>query len=695
MGLLAEDSMAGHGSLVLASQPQVIHLVPPAPTMDIVVPSTAIGVVAAEQAHHTDSDATVARDSPQPQQQGPRYLRTPWRTRMKSWPPPSLRAVRLWSWQRRSTEQNDNKVWYEAMTGGLWNGREEPYQDAVSQYRNIFEVRALECCARGACGNVMLGDILIPPHSFDGLYLDESQEPHSTQVCFYCKASLFVNEQVRIPTIRNASGNVCYRGSICCTEGRCKPTTPALDEFADLKRWWFACGSDTDGQLGKVLRKNARYINNAFQMASQKLTQRRQPGSWNPSVIIEGRVSHHIGSLLPAQGETPVFGQVFVHDPSMTDAQVIQTRTAQLYLPQKVSAAEERHLQTILLSLHRSLQARNRYVHDFCLAAELHRSNMQHCSIIINPNARPSGAHERTYNAPGNGVQVDRHLPSQFHEVCILVSDEHVQDWSIVMQLRGGPLQTIPDGHRSFDPLHYVLLYPMGDDGWHTELYQDYPSRRWPVKLTTLQFYKAKIHWRVQNLNNNCLLMAGRLFQEYVCTAFVKVENQRLRWLRFNQKAIRADMYKNIVDHVAQLCHLPTSQRFATNCGTPVILPASFIGSPRDLNQRYMDAMAIVRAKGHPSFFITFTCNSGWPELQESLGPAQTAADRPDIVARVFHAKLQQLHQDLTGTCIFGPVVGSLCTVEFQKRGLPHAHILIILSERSQLITGNLALCYH
>ena len=35
-------------------------------------------------------------------------------------------------------------------------------------------------------------------------------------------------------------------------------------------------------------------------------------------------------------------------------------------------------------------------------------------------------------------------------------------------------------------------------------------------------------------------------------------------------------------------------------CGTPVILPSSFTGGPRELQQCYLDAMAIVKKFGKP-----------------------------------------------------------------------------------------------
>ena len=57
----------------------------------------------------------------------------------------------------------------------------------------------------------------------------------------------------------------------------------------------------------------------------------------------------------------------------------------------------------------------------------------------------------------------------------------------------------------------------------------------------------------------------------------------------------------------------------------------------------------------------------------------QVAIDRPDLTARVFHHKLRQLLKDLTTKYVLGEPVAWMHTVEFQKRGLPHAHILLIL----------------
>ena len=43
---------------------------------------------------------------------------------------------------------------------------------------------------------------------------------------------------------------------------------------------------------------------------------------------------------------------------------------------------------------------------------------------------------------------------------------------SVAIRSRGGPLHDIDETHRAFDPLHFVLLFPYGCDGWTPGLHQ-------------------------------------------------------------------------------------------------------------------------------------------------------------------------------------------------------------------------------
>ena len=95
--------------------------------------------------------------------------------------------------------------------------------------------------------------------------------------------------------------------------------------------------------------------------------------------------------------------------------------------------------------------------------------------------------------------------------------------------------------------------------------------------------------------------------------------------------------------------------------------------------KQYHDTMAIVAQTSSPDLFITFTANPQWKEITKALLPGQTAQDQPDIITRIFQLKLKALCHDLFVKHVLGRVRAWMYTIEFQKRGLPHAHILAIL----------------
>ena len=53
----------------------------------------------------------------------------------------------------------------------------------------------------------------------------------------------------------------------------------------------------------------------------------------------------------------------------------------------------------------------------------------------------------------------------------------------------------------------------------------------------------------------------------------------------------------------------------STDIGKKFILPSSYMGGPRYMNNKRLDAMAYVTEYGKPDIFTTFTCNPDWPEI--------------------------------------------------------------------------------
>ncbi|XP_026384298.1 uncharacterized protein LOC113279861 [Papaver somniferum] len=101
--------------------------------------------------------------------------------------------------------------------------------------------------------------------------------------------------------------------------------------------------------------------------------------------------------------------------------------------------------------------------------------------------------------------------------------------------------------------------------------------------------------------------------------------------------------------------------------------------------QRYQDAMALVQKYGKPDIFLTMICNPLCPEIVAKLRPGQSASDRPDLTTRVFRAKFEKLKEDIYNKNVLGRVVAHVHVIEFQKRGLSHVHMLIILEKEDKL----------
>ncbi|XP_073358077.1 uncharacterized protein [Aegilops tauschii subsp. strangulata] len=158
------------------------------------------------------------------------------------------------------------------------------------------------------------------------------------------------------------------------------------------------------------------------------------------------------------------------------------------------------------------------------------------------------------------------------------------------------------------------------------------------------------------------------------------IDEWRLHFIMKANNDLRAENLQGVTDAVGK------GQTDASSLGKKNILPSSFTGGRRYMIENFQDAIAISRVFGPPDLFTTFTCNPKWPEITEALcsEPGQMPSDRADLPVRVYHMKLNDYIHDIKSGEAFGPVVAVLHTVEFQKRGLPHAHILIWLDRKKR-----------
>src|SRR6266446_4446545 len=298
----------------------------------------------------------------------------------------------------------------------------------------------------------------------------------------------------------------------------------------------------------------------------------------------------------------------------------------------------------------------------------------------------------------------------------------------IILYRRDGPLLRITDSHPSYPSLCYVLLFPTGQGQWHPHIpFNEEDGQPAPANeeddlpapandeddlpapandednlpapangqdgqpapantdafLPLAKYFHYRLHICPTQFDSHYLFLAGKLFQKYVYKAWAVAEQKHLSQLRSIQDRLRVEIYQGLADAVAAEVDANLD-----NLGRCFILPSSFSGGTRHMQQQLQDALAINCYFGGADLFITMTANSSWQEITDALFQGQTASDRPDLVVRVFHAKLKSLIKDFRKG-ILGDMAGYLYTIEFQKRGLPHAHIIVFLKTHAKLRTPN------
>ncbi|KAF1870817.1 hypothetical protein Lal_00030126 [Lupinus albus] len=119
------------------------------------------------------------------------------------------------------------------------------------------------------------------------------------------------------------------------------------------------------------------------------------------------------------------------------------------------------------------------------------------------------------------------------------------------------------------------------------------------------------------------LLSPRRLYHQFLVDAYTMVEFERLSFIKRNEKKLRVDKYKNLNETQG------SDQSQGSNRGKRVILPSTFVGGRRYMDQLYFNGMAICSSLGFPGLFLTMTCNPNWPEIVRILKPRVEATRSP------------------------------------------------------------------
>jgi hypothetical protein len=337
---------------------------------------------------------------------------------------------------------------------------------------------------------------------------------------------------------------------------------------------------EEESDTGKLLRKFARSANSSFAFASQPIPRRPNqvalpvaPGNsnWAPTLVMHGQVNHLMGPLETPAGAAPMYAAVWVVDAAFREDATAQTRCRVNNITWPNLSAQEKLLRRPLMDylfvraqplccpsarqilsphkcslwagvLQERIETCNPFVSDFLNLMKLPAASVQEYQFVISAERRPEGEHLRRYNVPDT---------VQLSEVAVLYRDDAPGSTRDLVLRRRAPdgagrlLTRISQLHRAFDPLHYVLLFPEGDDQWSIDM--PYPRRggaapaalgdaapavpgapgaaavRPPPTVSIREYYAFHNNTRPGTQQRRTLFFCQRLYQEWVCMAWAKV----------------------------------------------------------------------------------------------------------------------------------------------------------------------------
>ncbi len=270
----------------------------------------------------------------------------------------------------------------------------------------------------------------------------------------------------------------------------------------------------------------------AFTSLGAKVNESVTGGPGPYSFRIQGELYHKIESLCPAEGQRPQFAELYIHDTKR------EHQNWHAIMPSLDPTTLDRLL-TMMYNI-------NPYVEMFKMARDMMATEGAPMDLKLRLIAfRTKDAHR--YNV------------STADEVAQLMlgdGSEAVVRHDIVLAQQAGPFQRISELHVGYMALHYPLLFPYGEDGWHpniqfngviadADLDEDHVEeselQRKHYNVTMAEFYGYRLQHR--DIDGIALLRGGRLRQQYIVDAYAAIEQNRLKYLRLNKKKLRADLY--------------------------------------------------------------------------------------------------------------------------------------------------------
>ena len=439
----------------------------------------------------------------------------------------------------------------------------------------------------------------------------DNECPHCGALLFKCELSKDKNK----------------KWTMCCNNGKIKlkPRIPPPKVLQELLT------SNTN--LAKYFKQHIILINSALALSSSKIYRKQLPHSHNrapPTFILSGGVYHTVPLVVPDEGKAPKQAQIYTWDPD----QELNNRMNQGFLHKLKSSREFR---VIVKQLQNTLHQYNWIVKTYKTIYEKYlegKPEIPELKLMIHSKIddKTNLGHYKQYSEPSKNSPVATIM--EFGEL----TDKVPTHRKLIITTRNtNETRTLLDCHSLSDAYAFPLFYPYGETAYDID-FKDTMGK----KISMTQYYRYRLLERKNEWNP--FIYGGRLFQQFISATWGKIQQNTMNWIIHNQKKCRADSYESIKKARNENDDL-------RNLGKKLnILPRSFVESPRYFRSKYQHAIAILRQmRSKPDFFITFTANEKWREIQETLAMHESPMTcRDDIIARVFHAKLKQFLHDLT-----------------------------------------------
>ncbi|GJR20076.1 DNA helicase [Tanacetum coccineum] len=227
----------------------------------------------------------------------------------------------------------------------------------------------------------------------------------------------------------------------------------------------------------------------------------------------------------------------------------------------------------------------------------------------------------RLYNVLGTR-QYELPTAKTVGAIVFIGASDTENEFDLIVEEHSRLPQRVNKLHPCYMSLQFPLLFIYGEDGYHKDMKLANvlgQSTKGDKRMSMNMYYSYQIHDRLNHYS--LLLRGGKLFQQYIVTAYCAIEQNRLDYIRQKQSNIRNEYLSGIYDAIVR------GDRDGGDLALRTVLTASFTGEIEEFMEPF---------------------------------PQLTTTNRADIVDRVFEKKVRDYVNFVRNSNTFGDVTAEL-----------------------------------